>query len=158
MIRRTVLMLLLFLFLPYMAGAVNPDEILDNSELEGRARAISKQVRCVVCQNESIDDSNAGLARDLRLVVRGRLLQGDSDEEVYSFLTDRYGSFILLMPPLRWSTVLLWGGPLLFFVMGSGFVVFYYRRCKKSGQDGSAPLSDEEQERLRHLLRDDPRS
>lgn len=155
MIRRTVLMLVLFLFLPGLAGALNPDEILEDSELEARARAISKQVRCVVCQNESIDESNAGLARDLRRIVRDRLLQGDSDEEVYSFLTDRYGTFILLMPPLRWSTVVLWAGPLLFLVTGSSLVVFYFRRRKKGGQEGSAPLSDEEQGRLHHILGDD---
>ena len=157
MMRRTVLMLMFCLLLPCAAGAVNPDEILDDPKLEERARVIGKQVRCVVCQNESIDESNAGLARDLRLVVRDRLRQGDSDEEVYSFLTDRYGSFILLMPPVRWSTALLWGGPLLFLAAGAGFVVFYFRR-HKNGQDEISPLSDDEQARLRRLLRDDPPS
>jgi cytochrome c-type biogenesis protein CcmH len=91
--------------------AVQPDEILKDSVLESRARNLSRELRCMVCQNQSIDDSEAPLARDLRLLVRERLIQGDTDQQVLDFLVSRYGNFVLLRPPLEWHTILLWGLP-----------------------------------------------
>src|SRR6185503_9304914 len=93
------------------AFAVQPDEMLKDSALESRARDLSRELRCMVCQNQSIDDSEAPLARDLRLLVRERLTKGDSDQQVLSFLVSRYGEFVLLRPPLEWHTLLLWGLP-----------------------------------------------
>ena len=114
MTRRLWPALLLPLFLwAAAAQAVQPDEVLDDPVLEERARALSAEIRCVVCQNESIDTSNAPLARDLRLLVRARLEAGDSDQEVLDYLVARYGDFVLLRPPVRPSTYLLWFGPAL---------------------------------------------
>lgn len=103
--------------LPFTAGAVEPDEILDDPALEARARVISKDLRCVVCQNQDIDSSNAGVARDLRILVRERLVAGDTDQEVLDYLVARYGDFVLLKPPLKPSTYLLWFGPGFVFLM-----------------------------------------
>ena len=112
---RTVAFGLLLAFVANMALAVQPDEVLDNPALEARARDISKGLRCLVCQNESIDDSNASLARDLRLLVRERLVEGDSNEEVVEFIVDRYGEFVLLKPTTGGWNWLLWAaGPILF--------------------------------------------
>lgn len=140
------------LFLPGMpAGAVEPDEILKDPVLEARARVISQELRCLVCQNQSIDDSNAGLARDLRILVRERLTAGDSDEAVIAFVRARYGDFVLLRPPFGPATYALWIGPFLIFALGvAGIVVFLRRR--KALPEGAAPLSDEENRRLRALL------
>src|ERR1700751_4574206 len=101
------------------AFAVQPDEILPDPVLEARARDLSRELRCMVCQNQSIDDSDAPLARDLRLLVRDRLKAGDSDRQVLDFLTARYGAFVLLKPPLEWTTVLLWFGPPGLLVIGA---------------------------------------
>lgn len=109
------------------AGAVEPDERLDDPVLEQRAREISQQLRCVVCQNQSIDESDAPLARDLRLIIRERLVEGDNDEQVIGFVVDRYGDFVLLKPPFQADTYLLWFGPFIIFLMG-GLLVFYYFR------------------------------
>jgi cytochrome c-type biogenesis protein CcmH len=97
------------------AAAVNPDEVLDDPALEARARELSLDLRCLVCQNQSIDDSNAELARDLRLLVRERLVAGDSDEDVIDYVVSRYGEFVLLTPRFSVQTLLLWGAPLLIF-------------------------------------------
>ena len=107
------------------AFAVAPDEVLSDPALEARARALSAELRCVVCQNQSIDDSNAPLARDLRILLRERLVAGDTDEEVKQFLVERYGTFVLLKPPFDWSTLLLWLTPLIVLV-GAGAVLFRY--------------------------------
>ena len=124
--RRVALIgLLLSLAMPGAASAVQPDEMLRDSALESRARDLSRELRCMVCQNQSIDDSEAPLARDLRLLVRERLIKGDSDQQVLSFLVSRYGEFVLLRPPLEWHTLLLWGlppaaliaGPIGLFIM-----------------------------------------
>src|SRR3982751_3789535 len=108
-------LVLILAFATVLAGpaarAVQPDEILSDSTLESRARVLSKELRCMVCQNQSIDDSDAPLARDLRLLVRERLKGGDSDQEVLDFLVARYGNFVLLKPPFNWHTSLLWLGP-----------------------------------------------
>src|SRR5690606_31045939 len=107
------------------ALAVEPDEVLSDPGLEARARALSAELRCVVCRNQSIDDSNAPLARDLRILLRERLVAGDSDEEVKMYLVDRYGSFVLRKPPFDARTLLLWLTPLI-VLMGAGAVIFRY--------------------------------
>ena len=110
--------------------AVDPDEILQNQEQELRARNISKNIRCMVCQNQSIDDSNAPLAKDLRILIRKKIKEGNNNEEVYKFLTDRYGDFILLKPPIKLSTLALWFLPIVFFIVGV-FVVFWHNKKSK---------------------------
>ena len=110
--------------------AVEPDEILKNPKYELRARNISKNIRCMVCQNQSIDESNAALAKDLRILIRDKIKEGNKDEEIYKFLTDRYGNFILLKPPLNSKNLILWFLPFIFLILGV-YVVFYHNR--KSG-------------------------
>ena len=132
------------------AWAVRPDEILANPKLEARARAIGKELRCLVCQNESIDDSNADLAHDLRVLVRQRLLAGDSDQQVKQYIVARYGNYVLLKPPFDAETYLLWFGPLLLLLCGAGAAVLYYRRASLSVE--VAPLSDDEKRRLAVLI------
>lgn len=107
----------LFLLLPVMAFAVEPDEMLQDLVLEERARVISKELRCVVCQNQDIDSSNAGVARDLRILVRERLVAGDSDEEVIAFIHARYGDYVLMRPPFNASTLALWLAPFVLAVV-----------------------------------------
>ena len=104
---------------------VEPDEILQNQKQELRARNISKNIRCLVCQNQSIDDSNAPLAKDLRIIIRNKIKSGDKDDEIYKFLTDRYGDFILLKPPFKLSTLALWFFPRSFLIIGI-FIVFLH--------------------------------
>lgn len=133
------------------ALAVNPDEVLSDPALEKRARTISGELRCMVCQNRSIDDSNAELARDLRILVRERLKSGDSDRQVIDFIVDRYGEFVLLKPRLNARTVLLWGFPVLVLLIGATALVFALRR---RGQAGGAaqPLTENEKAELSRLL------
>ena len=109
---------------------VDPDEILQNQKQELRARNISKNIRCMICQNQSIDESNAPLAKDLRILIRSKITEGNSDEEIYKFLTDRYGDFILLKPPIQLSTLALWFLPFVFFIVGV-FVVFWHNKKSK---------------------------
>ncbi|MTI17042.1 cytochrome c-type biogenesis protein CcmH [Rhodobacteraceae bacterium RKSG542] len=141
------------------ALAVNPDEVLKDPKLEQRARDLSLEIRCVVCQNQSIDDSNADLAKDLRLLVRERLQAGDSDKQVLDYLVDRYGEFVLLKPRIASHTLLLWiGGPLVLLI--GGFVIFRNIRKQRSlGPDkeksGPIPLSDAEKKELEELLKDE---
>jgi len=138
---------------PLPAVAVQPDEILNDPKLEARARALSAELRCMVCQNESIDDSSADLARDLRLLVRERLKAGDSDSQIRSFLTARYGDFILLKPPFKPETWLLWMAPLLVLLTGSGLIFFARRRLSQRASEVSAPsLSEDERSRLEALV------
>ncbi len=132
------------------AGAVEPGEILSDPALESRAREISKVLRCLVCQNQSIDDSNADLARDLRVLVRERLTAGDSDDSVIAFMTERYGDFVLLRPPFKASTLVLWLGPAVLFILGAGAVVMFFRRRRTA--PGAIPLSADEQLRVDALL------
>jgi cytochrome c-type biogenesis protein CcmH len=133
------------------ALAVEPDEILPDAALEARARAISSGLRCLVCQNQSIDDSNAPLARDLRLLVRERLKAGDSDQAVMRFVEDRYGEFVLLRPELNAHTVVLWLAPLLVLI---GAITVGMRALARRGPhaSGSPLLTKAEEERLRALL------
>jgi cytochrome c-type biogenesis protein CcmH len=137
---------------PSLAWAVQPDEVLPDPKLEARARAISAGLRCLVCQNQSIDDSNAELARDLRLLVRERLNLSESDEQVRAFLVKRYGNFILLKPPLDLDTAFLWGMPPLVLVAGGIALLFGLRRLQSTP---AAPLSQAERDRLAAVLDDD---
>lgn len=138
------------------ALAVQPDEVLPDPALENRARAISQELRCLVCQNQSIDDSNAPLARDLRLVVRDRLKAGDSDDRVMEYVTDRYGDYVLLRPPFKATTLVLWIGPFAVLLLGAAgtFLFLRGRRGVAAGAD-TAPLSADERRRLDALLRKD---
>ena len=106
---------------------VEPEEVLENQKQELRARNISKNIRCMVCQNQSIDESNAPLAKDLRILIRDKIKEGKKDKEIYIFLTDRYGDFILLKPPLKSSTLALWLLPFIFLIIGF-FIVFYHNK------------------------------
>ena len=110
--------------------AVEPDEILQDQQQEFRAREISKNIRCMICQNQSIDESNAPLAKDLRILIRNKITKGDEDDEIYKFLTNRYGDFILLKPPLKLSTLALWFLPFIFFIFGI-FIVFSHNKKSK---------------------------
>ncbi|MGV6802454.1 MAG: cytochrome c-type biogenesis protein [bacterium] len=132
--------------------AANPDEMLDDPILEHRAREISKELRCVVCQNQSIDDSNAPLARDMRILVRERLLEGDSNEEVKAYLVDRYGTFVLLKPPVQANTWILWFSPIVILLLTLvGYI--YILRKRKDKITGVAPeaLSDEERHQINEI-------
>ena len=110
---------------------VEPDEVLKNQKQELRARDISKNIRCMVCQNQSIDESNAPLAKDLRVLIRNKIKEGNKDKEIYKFLTDRYGDFILLKPPLKLSTLSLWFLPFIFFIIGIFIVFLNNKKAKK---------------------------
>ncbi len=134
------------------AGAVLPDEVLDDAVLEVRARDLSREIRCVVCQNESIDTSNAELARDLRLLVRERLVAGDSDAQVLDYLVARYGEFVLLRPRFTPANYLLWFGPAAVLLLGGLSIALYYRRRQAHGT-AAARLTPEEQARLKRLLK-----
>lgn len=135
------------------ALAVQPDEILADPALEARAREISKELRCLVCQNESIDDSNADLARDLRLLVRERLLAGDTDRQVIDYLVARYGEFVLLKPRFSAQNAALWlVGPAAFLI-GLGVIALFLRSRRPSAVTNEAPLSDEEKAALERILK-----
>jgi len=146
------LALLLMLFATAPSWAVEPDEMLSNPALEARARAISRELRCMVCQNESIDESQAPLAHDLRLLVRQRIMAGDSDQQVIDFLVSRYGEFILLRPPLSWNTVALWGAAPALLLLGAIMIVAVERRRRNAAQPATAQLSAAEQARLTEIL------
>jgi cytochrome c-type biogenesis protein CcmH len=139
---------------PVAARAVEPDEVLADRALEARARQLSAELRCLVCQNQSIDESNAPLAKDLRLLVRERLTAGDSDDAVLDFIVARYGSFVLLKPPLGPETILLWTAPLVLLLgIGAGILL----RLRQRGESDTAParaLTSEESEKLRKVLKD----
>ena len=131
------------------ACAIEPQEQLTDPALEARARTLGQELRCLVCQNESIDDSNADLARDLRTIVRERLTAGDSDQQVLGFVTARYGDFVLLRPPVRAGTLLLWFGPVVLLVAAI-IAMMLLRRHRAKAEP--APLSSEEDRRLARLL------
>ena|ERR1041385_5144404 len=147
---RAILAALLLLLLAGVAQAVEPGEMLKDPTLEARARAISQEIRCLVCQNQTIDDSNADLAHDLRVILRERLLAGDTDQQVQDYLTARYGDFILLKPPFRARTLLLWFGPALIFLAGAAIIASAALRRRRVA--APAPLSDEESRRLARLM------
>lgn len=138
------------------AIAVNPEEVLKDPALEARARTLSVDIRCLVCQNQSIDDSDAGLAKDLRKLLRERLTAGDSDEDIKKFLVARYGKFVLLRPPVQGETYLLWFGPLLILLLGGiGVIVFVRRQRAKTAPASEAGLTADEERRIVALLKDD---
>lgn len=138
---------------PPPAHAIQASELLDDPVLEARAREVSAQLRCLVCQNQSIDDSNASLARDLRQLVRERIVAGDTNQQVLDFVVARYGDFILLNPPLRPHTLLLWAAPGLLILLGLGLVIRMFVRRPKAAIAGPQPLSDEERSALDELLK-----
>jgi cytochrome c-type biogenesis protein CcmH len=146
-----VLALLIAFLTPISAFAVNPDEVLKDPALEHRARQISAQLRCMVCQNQSIDDSNAELAKDLRVLVRERLTDGDTDAEVMDYVVSRYGEFVLLNPRLRGETLLLWGAPIVLFLAGATAMALFVR--KRGGKPTGTPLSDAEKAELERVLK-----
>ncbi|TPL49488.1 cytochrome c-type biogenesis protein [Mesorhizobium sp. B2-4-6] len=143
------LVLLLALFFAGAAQAVKPDEVLQDPALEARARALSEGLRCMVCQNQSIDESDADLARDLRVLVRQRLVAGDTDQQVMDYIVSRYGEFVLLKPRFSLRNALLWGTPLLLLLVGGAFIVIGAR----SRRSTTAALSAEEQAALDSILR-----
>jgi cytochrome c-type biogenesis protein CcmH len=152
MLRSVLLMVWLMWVLALTpARAVQPDEVLADPALEARARAISEGLRCLVCQNQSIDDSDAPLARDLRLLVRERLKAGDSDRQIQDFVVTRYGEFVLLKPRLTQRTLLLWFATPVVFAGALLLIWLAYRR-RQTLADGVAPLSGSEQRRLKRLL------
>jgi cytochrome c-type biogenesis protein CcmH len=139
----------LILWAAQFAAAVEPAEMLKDPALEARARAISREIRCLVCQNQAIDDSNADLAHDLRVIVRERLSAGDSDQQVKDYLTARYGDFVLLDPPLKGKTLILWIGPAAVLLLGIAIIGFALRHRRAAVP---APLNEEESRRLARLL------
>ena len=148
---RRFLLLVTFIALNAAAYAVEPDEILKDPALEARARSISAELRCLVCQNQSIDDSHAPPARDLRLLVRDRLKAGESDTQIRQYLVERYGDFILLKPRVAADTIILWGAPFLALLL-SGF--FVWRAAQRRGAllRSDAPLTDDEKAHLDRIL------
>jgi cytochrome c-type biogenesis protein CcmH len=137
---------------PAADAALRPDELLENPELEARARALGRELRCVVCQNQSIDDSNAELAQDFRRIVRERVVAGESDDEIRRYMVERYGEFVLLKPPVTAGTIILWGGPFAVLLLGAGIAVMTARRKREGGE--AADLTVEERRRLGELLAD----
>jgi len=127
-----IIMLMFFLmqFFYNNCYAVEPNEILKDQKQEERARNISKNIRCLVCQNQSIDESSAPLAKDLRILIRDKIKNGKKDDEIYKFLTDRYGDFILLKPPFKSTTLILWIAPLIFFIIGLFIVIINNKKSK----------------------------
>ncbi|MCS6779636.1 MAG: cytochrome c-type biogenesis protein CcmH [Geminicoccaceae bacterium] len=158
MIRRALVALLLACTLAHAAAsraATSPDEILPDPALEARARALGKELRCLVCQNQSIDDSDAPLAKDLRRVVRERLVAGDSDAAIKRHLVERYGDFVLLEPPFKPATWLLWGGPLLVVLAGGALAAAFLRRRAVALAE-PAELDPAEKRALEALLAGEP--
>ena len=158
-LRRALLWATCALWLALAAGhalAFTPDEPLGDPALEARARALHAELRCLVCQGQSIAASNASLAQDMRAIVRERIAAGESDDAVREFLTDRYGDYVLLDPPVKPETYALWFGPAAVFVAGAGIAYALLRHAKARGREaGTAPLSAEERRRLDALLDDD---
>src|SRR5437016_4187726 len=135
------------------AHAVRPDEMLADPGLEARAREVGRELRCLVCRNQSIDDSDADLAHDLRVLVRDRIKGGDSNDQVVAYVRSRYGDFVLLRPPFEIGTLLLWGGPVLILLLGGLALARFYRG---QGDTAPAPLSAEERRRLASVLGEGP--
>lgn len=151
---RRILALLALLLLALPAVAVEPSEVLSDPALEARAREIGRALRCVVCQNQSIDDSSAEVAADMRRAVRERLVAGDSNQAVFDFMVARYGDYVLLRPPFKSGTLLLWLGTPLVLLVAGGALLLAARRRRAASAGAPEPLSDEERRRLDSLLRD----
>jgi cytochrome c-type biogenesis protein CcmH len=154
--RRGYCAALLFMLMAFAtpAFAVNPDEILTNPALEARARTLSQELRCLVCQNQSIDDSDAGLAKDLRVLLRERITAGDTDAQAMTYIVNRYGNFVLLKPPFQWNTALLWLTPALLLLLAGGGFYSYLRRGERKPEPTA--LNAEDEARLAQLLEDGP--
>jgi cytochrome c-type biogenesis protein CcmH len=150
-VRRFLVALVILLALGAQVHAVEPSEELANPALEARARAIGSELRCVVCQNESIEESPADLAHDLRVLVRQQLVAGDTDAQVIQYIVDRYGQFVLLKPPVEPATYALWFGPGVVLLLAGLGIALYLRR-RQPRPDGAAPLSEAERRRLERLL------
>ena len=134
MINKTFIIIISICLIQFFSNnsyTVEPDEILENQKQEFRARDISKNIRCMVCQNQSIDESNAPLAKDLRILIRNKIKEGNRDDEIYKFLTDRYGDFILLKPPFKLGTLALWFLPFIFFIIGVLIVFSHNKKSRK---------------------------
>tara|TARA_Y100000590_G_scaffold362286_1_gene419391 strand:+ start:1737 stop:2144 length:408 start_codon:yes stop_codon:yes gene_type:complete len=134
MIKKKFILIILVCLAQFFSNniyTVEPDEILENQEQEQKARKISKNVRCMICQNQSIDESDAPLAKDLRILIREKIKDGYNDDEIYKFLTERYGDFILLKPPFKLNTLLLWILPFIFFVIGIFLIFFHNKNSRK---------------------------
>lgn len=149
--KNTIRLVIFILFVGFVsvAQAVQPDEILPDANLEARAREISSHLRCLVCQNESIDDSNAPLARDLRMLVRERLSEGDSNQKAIDYIVARYGEYVLLKPRFEGSTILLWLSPILILLAAFAYILYNFRQKKPSQQ---VELTVEEKRRLQRIL------
>jgi cytochrome c-type biogenesis protein CcmH len=147
--------LIMLLCLVSLAHAVEPDEKLADPALEARARALTAELRCVVCQNQSVDDSDAPLAKDIRVLVRERIMAGDSDEDVLAYIVARYGRFVLLKPPLSGDTALLWFGPGILLVLGLALAFLYVRRLNRAPA-APLPLSPAEEDAVKKIM-EDPR-
>lgn len=139
------------------AFAVDPDDVLADPKLEARARVVGKDLRCLVCQNQSIDDSDAQLARDLRVLVRERIVAGDSNQQVIDYVVSRYGDFVLLNPPFKAKTYVLWFAPAGVLLLGIVGAVLFYRRRGSATVATPAPLTDAERKRLDQIMKDGPK-
>lgn len=147
-----LLIALAAILMPAPGHALRPDELLADPKLEARARDLSLKLRCLVCQNQSIDDSDAPLARDLRVLVRERLSAGDSDAQVLEFLVKRYGEFVLLTPPLKTSTILLWTSPFAVLILAGGLLLMRARRRVEAQSPASGELNADEVAKLSSIL------
>jgi cytochrome c-type biogenesis protein CcmH len=151
---RSILSFVFVLFLLSPALAVNPDEVLDDPVLEERARSLSVGIRCLVCQNQSIDDSDAQLARDLRIIVREKLVEGLNDKQILDYLVERYGEFVLLKPRLNNQTILLWLLPLIALIIGAIIALKTFGATKRKEVTEVKDLSKDEKEKLSEILRE----
>ena len=149
---KSIAVILLGLLLATIVSAKDAAPLAEDPVVEQRMIHITEELRCLVCQNESIDDSNADLAHDLRVLVRQRITAGDSDAQVKQYIVARYGNYVLLKPPFDAETYLLWLGPLVLLLGGAGAATLYYRRTARGAE--AAPLSAEERKRLAALLGD----
>ena len=141
---RAAIICLTLLFAPAALAAPSPDEAFSDAAMEHRARTLYTQLRCVVCQSQSIDESNASLAQDMRVVVRERLLAGDSDAEILAYMQARYGDYVLMLPPLQANTLALWGLPFFILLVGGGLIIVYVRRQAKGLSDALTPEEEAE--------------
>jgi cytochrome c-type biogenesis protein CcmH len=153
---RPLLLFALLLSFVSVAHAVEPDEKLADPALEARARTLTAELRCVVCQNQSVDDSDAPLAKDIRVLVRERIQAGDTDQQAIDYIVARYGRFVLLKPPLSGDTVLLWFGPGVLLILGLALAYFYMRRLSR-GPEAPKPLSAAEEDAVKRII-EDPRA
>ncbi|MGB3500347.1 MAG: cytochrome c-type biogenesis protein [Mesorhizobium sp.] len=149
---RLLVTLLMLAFLAVPSLALTPDEVLPDAALEARARTISAELRCMICQNQSIDDSDAELAKDLRVLVRQRLVAGDSNDEVIAYVVSRYGEFVLLKPRMSWRNAALWATPAVLLIAGGLYILAASRRRRK---DNAVPLTEAEKAALSEALSND---